>query len=258
MSAHVKHLLTLIVTCALAYAVAAQQVEKLIIPPMEGETGQLIAVPVKVTGFKSITSCQFSVSWDPAELEFISVGSYALTGVELNETQLGNAKIGLSWQDQVTPGVTGFTLADSTNFARLTFKILKTSGKTRLEFGDVPMPIEWADAASNAILPDVFDGEITVGTTTNASGSPASFSLPRVVPNPFHEQTNLQYHLPEATLVRLRIYNRIGLLVYSLDQRQSAGLQSISLDQEKIPLPGLYYFDIQMGTSSVKGELQRL
>lgn len=253
-----KHLLTLIIACCMAHIVAGQQVEKLFIPPIEAETGQLIAISVKVTGFKSITSCQFSLSWDQSELEFISAGNYALTNTDLNQTELSNGKVGLSWQDQVTPGVTGFTLADSTTFAKLTFKILKTSGKAALEFGDNPMAIEWADASSNAIIPDAIDGEITIGTPTNASGSPASFSLPRAVPNPFHEQTNLQYHLPEASLVRLRIYNRIGILVYSLEQRQSAGPQSISLDQEKIPLPGLYYFDIQMGNSSVKGELQRL
>lgn len=63
------------------------------------------------------------------------------------------------------------------------------------------------------------------------NNSPSDFVLYQNFPNPFNSNTSLKYQLPEATEVKLEIYNLLGQRIRTLvDQFQNTGSYSINWD----------------------------
>jgi len=60
---------------------------------------------------------------------------------------------------------------------------------------------------------------------------PKKFTLYQNYPNPFNPITTIHYQLPEATKVKLSIYNSAGQLVETLlDKKQEAGYHAFKWD----------------------------
>jgi len=78
------------------------------------------------------------------------------------------------------------------------------------------------------------------------SNLPVSFALHRAYPNPFNPSTTIQYDLPEAAHVSLRIYNLQGQLIATLfDNTQPAGYYQVlwdGTDQFQKPVASGVYF----------------
>jgi len=63
------------------------------------------------------------------------------------------------------------------------------------------------------------------------SETPASFSLLQNYPNPFNPETNIQFQLPEAAEVQLKIYNLLGQEVRTLvNENHEAGFHTVYWD----------------------------
>ncbi|MBN2103414.1 T9SS type A sorting domain-containing protein [bacterium] len=76
---------------------------------------------------------------------------------------------------------------------------------------------------------------------------PCTWKLVQNYPNPFNPVTNIQYTLPTAAHVEIRIFNALGQQVASLiDKRQTAGVHHIQWDGSGFP-SGLYFYRIQAG-----------
>ena len=78
---------------------------------------------------------------------------------------------------------------------------------------------------------------------------PPDFSLKQNYPNPFNPTTTITYSLPEATKMRLDIYNLKGQLVKTLvNDEVSAGLHSVvwnSKDMNNADVAsGVYFYRI--------------
>jgi hypothetical protein len=109
--------------------------------------------------------------------------------------------------------------------------------------------------------------EVTQGTLTDGSyglnqvaslGSVAVQTRPEVYglndnyPNPFNPETTIRYQLPDASDVRLEIYNVVGQVVRTMvAERQSAGryvVQWDATDNSNQPLSsGIYFYRLQAG-----------
>jgi len=77
--------------------------------------------------------------------------------------------------------------------------------------------------------------------------SPYTWNLAQNYPNPFNPVTNIQYTLPVAAHVEIRIFNTLGQQVASLiDEKQTAGAHRIQWDGSGFP-SGLYFYQIQAG-----------
>lgn len=74
--------------------------------------------------------------------------------------------------------------------------------------------------------------------------TPASFRLQQNYPNPFNPSTTIGYELPQAGLVRLRVYDQIGREITTLvDERREAGRHSVSFQATDFGLSsGMYYY----------------
>jgi hypothetical protein len=100
------------------------------------------------------------------------------------------------------------------------------------------------------------------GLTTSVeqiSGLPKNYSLNQNYPNPFNPTTNIEYSIPEASFVELKVYDVLGNEVATLvNQEQSAGVYRADFSGNALA-SGLYIARITAGnfTSTIKMILLR-
>lgn len=86
---------------------------------------------------------------------------------------------------------------------------------------------------------------------------PAQFALKNNYPNPFNPVTNIRYELPKASLVTLKVYNKLGQTVRTLvNEEKTAGYYSVQWDGEndsgvKVS-SGIYFYSIVTNAGYVK------
>lgn len=87
-------------------------------------------------------------------------------------------------------------------------------------------------------------------TTSNEPFStvPSTFLLEQNYPNPFNPSTTIEFSIPEATLVKIQVYDMLGREVGNpLNQNLSAGRHQVSFDASALS-SGIYLYTIQAGS----------
>ena len=135
----------------------------------EANQGEIICIPIEVTGFDDIVYMQYSINYDPTFLEFNSAQNFNLSG--LLGSNIGNPSAGnitTSWlADNV---ITGETVADNTIIYELCFEVLGSTGFSGINLSGTPTPIEVGDA-DGIIDPNLVSGSVVI------SGTPSTSSL---------------------------------------------------------------------------------
>jgi hypothetical protein len=81
-----------------------------------------------------------------------------------------------------------------------------------------------------------------------ANGIPAAFALDQNYPNPFNPSTMIQFEIPEAQFVTLKVYNLLGQEVATLiDSQLGPGRYRAEFDGRNLP-SGTYLYRLQVGT----------
>jgi hypothetical protein len=92
------------------------------------QPGQTVTVGVTVSGFRQVTSAQFSLAWDPAVLRYVGTRSYGLRGMSagsFGSTLTGSGKLAFGWYD---PEAVGVTLGDGTVLFSVSFEVIGKAG----------------------------------------------------------------------------------------------------------------------------------
>lgn len=99
---------------------------------------------------------------------------------------------------------------------------------------------------SVAYLDDLSFGNATgVQDKTN---KPLTFKMDQNYPNPFNPSTKIQYTIPEASVVTLKVYNILGSQVKELlNEKQSAGTHLATFNATDLP-SGIYIAKLTAGT----------
>ncbi|RNC85632.1 MAG: T9SS C-terminal target domain-containing protein [Balneola sp.] len=81
----------------------------------------------------------------------------------------------------------------------------------------------------------------------NDQSIPAVLELSQNYPNPFNPTTNIEFGIPEASQVTLKIYNTLGQLVSTLmDSRLNPGSYSVPWDASRYT-SGVYFYQLSAG-----------
>jgi PKD repeat protein len=79
------------------------------------------------------------------------------------------------------------------------------------------------------------------------NGVPTAFMLSQNYPNPFNPSTTIQYALPKAGYVTMKVYNLVGNEIETLvSEKQPAGEYAIRWNPVGLP-SGVYFYRLQAG-----------
>ncbi len=93
----------------------------------------------------------------------------------------------------------------------------------------------------------LLDSNAVFAEGVNSEEIPANFSLSQNYPNPFNPSTNIQYTLPEASLVELTVYDMMGREVAELEKgMKSAGTYAVNFDASNLA-SGIYIYRLKAG-----------
>lgn len=98
-------------------------------------------------------------------------------------------------------------------------------------------------------LPFVFQvgGELTDVRLPGTETSPVTFRLDQNYPNPFNPTTTIDYQLPVASHVALKVYDILGREVTTLvDSREAPGDHAVTFNASRLP-SGVYFYTLKAG-----------
>ncbi len=142
-----------------------------------GDQNTQVCLDMTVRGFTDIASFRYDLTYDPARLQFASVGSYNLTDLDANDvTEPGEngmqpGRIAVDWS---RTGGAGVTLADGTRIFQVCFDILAASGTSTVSFSDDQTPFSVQSAGG---MPVSFNSRNGVITTNSSSGNTDVFRI---------------------------------------------------------------------------------
>jgi hypothetical protein len=116
---------------------------RLIVGKVTAATGEVVGIPIKAEGFAAVTSMQFTMRWDPAQLEFVSAGHFELPGLtagNFNSLKMKEGLLTFSWDP---PSGQGVELAMISELFQVQMKVLATGGATaEMAWSESPTPTE--------------------------------------------------------------------------------------------------------------------
>lgn len=102
---------------------------------------------------------------------------------------------------------------------------------------------------STCTLDDLAYGPASVGVKQVEGGVPGFVALEQNFPNPFNPTTTIQFQIPEARFVTLKVYNLLGQEVSTLvDDMLQGGRYRAEFDTGSLP-SGMYFCRLQAGES---------
>lgn len=157
----------------------------------------------------------------------------------------------------------GFNVV-SENESALNFKFLGgstscmrvTGTATAGQVGSYPLTVSglsWATVlgvpTSQPFNVDYYTLEVVASTgVTDFSGN--TFQVKQNIPNPFNSTSNIEFYLPQADHVGIKIYNVLGKMVKSEAIRAAKGTNSYSLEAADFS-NGIYFYNVTYSNQTI-------
>ncbi len=248
--------LTLCVCCFAVGAFALQGQPSIGVSPInkEVEVNEEFFIDITSTDFNNIVSCQFSLLWDPALLEYDTFSSELPQILFFNELNVSEGKFSFVWAES---GSNILDFPDETVVLRLMFKGLD-DGITSLEFTNTPTQLlAIYEAAPDSLVETAYgnleNGTITVGNPVSYGEElkDASFQVFQNNPNPFTEHTFIPFTLTESEIVNLDIFDINGINIYQYSKQYDEGTHFIRIEKEALPELGTYLYQLKTSNTFV-------
>ncbi len=204
----------------------------------------LINLPIKLEGCSNVNTLQVELSYDPSVISFNNFQQQVN-----NPGNLVDAK-------EISPGKVMFAFASADNLDGSV-----NPGNVYLKFvNGIP-----AAGTSINVLYKLNNGKFNNGPTLNLSVTgietnnqknnssvPADFKLMQNYPNPFNPSTQIEYSIPKASFVTLKVYNMLGQLVKTLvNNYTNAGIHTVQWNGDNEngsnAVSGVYIYKITAG-----------
>lgn len=242
-------------------SLSAQQ-PTITLPQLEVVNSQEFLVDVKVSNFDSLIGMQYTIKWNPTNLQFLEILNPGLTGMSddtfgTGPTNTPNGLLPVVWFDNSLQGV---SVADETVIFTIKMKAIGGSmGEIiPLIFVDSPALAEIVNVAQDPIPFTVEEGTVTYMDDLVSStdlGKKENLKLHHNYPNPFREFTYIQFELEETTPITLTINDLTGKEIYRKQEKRNGGFHQMKIDASLFPAAGEYIYSVQTTDNQLIGKL---
>jgi hypothetical protein len=196
-----------------------------------------LEIPLVVSNFYNLLGIQFSINYDPAVIEFVSITNFNLPG--LSAANFGNPSPGvlvLSWLD---PSFSGVSVPDNTQIFSIVFNAIGISGTNSiLEITNTPTTIEVIDGDSNAV--QLFSTPANISIQSSLSIVDENADIDRIYPNPSTNYLNIISNSPIETI---EFYDINGRFVFKTKITSQLNIKQLS--------KGLYFLKITLQNNKI-------
>ncbi len=235
----------------LTTAVAAQVT--LVAPTKMVKSGDSVVVELRVKTRDTLSTMQFTMSWNPSILSFGRVdtlGGFPPSAVsdEFGYSSISQGKLAFVW---ISSSNSGLKIADSLEVFKIVFKAIGANGtNSPLQYVASPTQIKASNAQLMSLVVTTQEGSIKLGTTATKEDKSyitlvSSLELKQNKPNPFHNQTIIPFALRESSEVILTVYDFKGQKVLEKKGFYNAGEHEWVLNTEGVLVSGFYVYSIR-------------
>lgn len=201
------------------------------------QRGEEITVDLFPAATLALSGCQFTLQFNPDDLELIGTEAGLLNNGHLSTASAAHGILLVSFDNQGDEEI-----GERDRLLTLRFAT-RTAGKLAEVF----------NITSRALAAEAYAGDLSVHplqlsfqlpeSTAGTGGS--EFFLEQNRPNPFGDQTIIGFHLPRAARAALTIYDTHGRVLLTLGGEYVAGYNQLLIEADRIGATGLLYYKLE-------------
>jgi hypothetical protein len=196
--------------------------------------GQTYRMNVKSSDFANIAGYQFTMKYDNESLVYEGVERGSLN---INESNIGTIRSGVittSWNSNV-----GESYKSNEVLYSIVFKATRSGNISKMI--SITSDVTRAEAYDN--LDQVKEVKLGV-RTDNGIVETGVFELYQNEPNPFSKESVISYRLPEASAVKLTVYDVTGKVVRVYELAGQKGLNTYKITKSELNTSGVLYYQL--------------
>ncbi|GAB5555101.1 MAG: hypothetical protein Sapg2KO_46920 [Saprospiraceae bacterium] len=210
-------------------------------------------VEFRVKEAQALAAYQFDINFDPGQMQLLEITPGNLPGINDNSFafhQIAEGIIPTLWYDP-SGNPAGYTLEEGQVLFSLKFKGAAT-------LPDLKERV-WADAKTMpAIAYTGTGGEMQINTVyLQNTETPieqeiikGQVYLEALRPNPFSDQTQMRFYIPEAAVVDIQVRDALGRTVKSIQRQFDAGEHRVAIQSTDLGPSGWYVVQLRTGDFS--------
>ena len=196
------------------------------------QSGQEVVVNISTVGAIDVVGTQLSIEFDANRLDFVGIEATGLSiGAEhIGMSQIAEGIVNLSWND---------IQSKSLKAGQEMFTLLFTARSS----GNVSTSVDITSAGTQA---EIYNDELEVlglGLSYNSQVD-SGFKLYQNTPNPFTEETTIEFSLPSASNATLSVHDVTGKLIHSTTGSFDKGNNYITVSTSELTSSGVMYYTI--------------
>ncbi|MBK8700839.1 MAG: T9SS type A sorting domain-containing protein [Saprospiraceae bacterium] len=193
--------------------------------------GQMVTMNLRAETAAMLTGMQFTLKYNAAAVEIKSIDGLDadVTEGNIGWNRINEGLVTLSWNKDNAQEVS--------DVVSITF-YANVDGNTSNLF-EITSDVTRAEAYS-----DEFE---VMNVTMRSAEDLAGFELYQNTPNPFSANTNIQFRLPAASDVSLKIFDITGKVVKQINRHYAAGTHTINIEKSQLSQSGVLYYQVEAG-----------
>jgi hypothetical protein len=206
------------------------------------QRGEQVTIPVYADNMTDIAGFQSTLSFDASALTLVEVlaGEINITDDNIAYYNADNGSIAISWNE-----VEGVTVDEEAVLFELVFDVNTSTSVAKNLF--IGSSMTKAEAYTSDL--DIMEMKLNVRNTLDSE-----FVLYQNVPNPFSDNTEIQFSLPGASDVTFTVFDLSGREVLRQTNTYNAGNNTIALRADQLNATSVMYYTLETayGTASRK------